>query len=538
MASSNRILENIEKSQQILEVKKFKLLEKMISGENPNEIIKAQQVLNNIQTRETSERKSFLLDPLSFNDSFGYKDKPTSLSYMMLKNMAKTPIINAIIKTRINQVSAFATPQTDRYSLGYEIRKKCRIGVIGKDKKELTDIEKREIEYIVEFLENCGRNKSWEADDFDGFIRKITRDSLVYDQMTFEIVRDRKGLPYEFFAVDGSTIRIADSYDDDTYKKYGHTSSNRKAIKGYYPNYVQVYQQQIREEFYPWELCCGIRNPNTDIYLNGYGVGELEELTSVVTSMLWSDDYNRRFFKQGSAPKGILRVSGSLSESKIQEFRQQWNSTMRGVYNSWKTPIMEADKIDWVDLTKTNREMEFSKWMEYLIKLSCAIYSIDPAEVNFPLSGGANQQSLFEGNNEARLKHSRDKGLSPLLKFLQKRINKWLVDQFFDGKYEFVFKGIDSKTPKDEIDQDSALVRTTKTVNEIRREKGMDDIEGGDIILDGVYVNAMQMAKQNEAMNSQGEDESEQNPITTEEEEENPISKAFNTFITKLNIEE
>src|SRR5690606_23266229 len=113
-------------------------------------------------------------------------------------------------------------------------------------------------------------------------------------------------------------------------------------------------------------------------------------------------EYNRKFFSQGSAPKGILRVKGNMNEDKLAQFRQQWTSMMQGVTNSWKTPIMEADTVDWIDLHKSHRDMEFTSWIEYLIKSACAVFSIDPAEVNFPLSGGA-EKALFEGDNKHRL---------------------------------------------------------------------------------------------------------------------------------------
>ena len=65
--------------------------------------------------------------------------------------------------------------------------------------------------------------------------------------------------------------------------------------------------------------------------------------------------------------------------------------------------------------------MEYTSWMEYLIKLSCAIYSIDPTEIGWDISRGSSGGGLFEGSQEQRLKHSKDKGLYPLLKFIQRK---------------------------------------------------------------------------------------------------------------------
>jgi hypothetical protein len=455
----------------------------------------------------------------------------------MLKSMARTPIINAIVRTRINQIAAFAEPQRDKYSIGYVIRKKRIFGSNAQEK--VTKQEEKRIEELTMIVENCGVSGSWEADDFDGFVRKVIRDSLVYDQCAFEIIRDRKGAIHEFIAVDASTIRLSESYDDDNFKNNDPERKQVK-IKGYYPSYVQVHQNNVTADFYPWEMCFGIRNPVTDVNYNGYGTSELEEMVNTITALLWAEDYNRRFFKQGSAPKGILKVSGGMSDTKLQEFRQQWNSTMRGVQNAWKTPILEADKVDWVDLQQSNRDMEFTQWVEFLIKVGCAIFAIDPAEVNFPLQGGAGEGGgLFQGSNEARLKQSKDKGLYPVVKFLQKRLNKFVINQI-DPAYELVFCGMDALSVEQEHKMDYEAVRAYSTVNEIRRKRGEKDLPEGDIILDSIYAQQVaqkQMMEQGQAGGQEGQQGTPDFLSPAEEGEQveqaidyNPIGDAFTKY--------
>lgn len=539
-------IESIDKTISLLETKKQTLVSKALTGSNPLDILKAKETLDGIENKEKSNKKSFLFDPQSFQQSLGFKDKPTSLSYNLLRNMSRTSIINAIIKTRINQIASFAQPQTDKYGYGYQIRKK-RISM--EEPKEMSKIEMKQVDGIIRFLDETSSTTRWDNEDFESFIRKIVRDSLVFDQMTFEVVTDRKGIPHEFYAVDASTIRIAQFYEEldergrladensiaSTYKNLynnPYNNINRQKVQGYFPSYVQIYNRLIVSEFYPWELCFGVRNPDSNILLNGYGVSELEELTTMITSLLWSEEYNSRFFKQGSSPKGILKVkNASMNPNRLQEFRQEWMATMRGVNNSWRTPIMDGD-IDWIDLTKTNKDMEFSHWMEFLIKITCAVYTIDPAEVNFPLSGGSEQRSMFEGSNEARLKHSKDKGLAPILKFLQRKINRFIINRI-NPEFEFVFCGYDALTISEEMELDNKAIRSFSTVNEIRRKRGLQDIDGGDIILDGVYTNKLQMDSQNAMMSQQGENEEEQQPIE-ETSEENPFVKSFQDYFEKL----
>ena len=214
MSLSDKI-DGLSRAEQKLQIKKGLLLDEALNSTSPSAIIKAQQVLKQREEQNDSKKKSYVIDPLDFNQNFGYKDKPFSLSYQTLRRMSKTPIINAILKTRKNQIADFAEPQADRYSTGFVIRKKRRL---GEPETDNTAEEWRRIEEIQTILLNCGVEDSWNNDDFETFIRKLVDDSLTFDQMTFEVVRDRSGQLYEFFATDASTFRLADSYDDDDYE--------------------------------------------------------------------------------------------------------------------------------------------------------------------------------------------------------------------------------------------------------------------------------------------------------------------------------
>lgn len=574
-------LQMVDYAQRKLEFKRMSIIEKAAKSDNPDDLIAASNAIASIQKLNEQPTKAFFIDPLDISANLGFKDKPYSLTYTTLKRMAGTPIINAIIKTRKNQIADFAEPQGDRYSTGFIIRKKPKGGVESK----MTEQDKKIANQITDFILNCGRESTWTGDDFDTFIRKIVDDSLTYDQMTFECIRNRKGQLERFIATDASTFRIAETafrndYNNPFFNENGsgvwfnHSIvSNSKPIKGYYPQYVQVYQNAVVTEFYPWELCFAVRNPSTSIHSNGYGCSELEELINVITSMLWGDEYNRRFFSQGSAPKGLLRVKSGMNESALQQFKQQWQAMISGVMQSWKTPVVQAD-VDWIDLQKNNRDMEYSSWMEYLIKLACAIYSIDPSEIGWDISRGSGNSGLFEGSQAERLQHSKDKGLYPILKFIQRKINKYVVEQI-NPEFEFVFIGLNGMTIEQELDMDIKKLGAFQTVNEIRQKWDLPDMEvGGDIIENSVFFQAYSQSKQQEmqaqqqeqmgggfgggdegneegedenpfesylnSMNGEDEDEENTEPEEGEENEEEPeksekniFEKAFEEFLAK-----
>lgn len=509
-------------------------LDQALRSQSVDDIFKAQQYIQQIENKNKDVKpQSMLMDPQSYGAD-GYKEKQFKLSYDILRAMARTPIIKAIIKTRVNQVVAFTRPQKDKYSPGFVIRpkkaKKTDSGV------KLTKQQEARIEEITEFVLNCGVNaNAWHGDNFASFTRKFITDSLELDQCTAEIVRNNGGEVCELLATDASMFRIADTHNDEEFR----SNNLKKAEKnGYLPYYVQVYQSRIVNEYYPWELMFGVRNPSSSIYSNGYGRSELEDLIENVTSMLNADQYNSNFFKVGSNPKGILKVTGNVNQSRLEEFKMHWQAQVAGVRNAHKLPIIEADKMDFISTQTSNKDMEYSKYQEFLIKVGCAHYLMDPSEIGFPMAGASDGSKGLggDGGTKEKLEYSKDKGLNPLLVSYEDWYNKYVIDPF-DSEYELKFEGLDVESPEKELENDVKAVQNWSTVNEIRRKRGMKDIPGGDIILNPIFLQNQMASMQgdeesNDYVNSYAGDD-EPNPFK-KSEKVNPFEKDFEKDIAEI----
>ena len=132
-------LQTIDYAQKKMEIKRMSIIEKAVKSDNPDDVIAATKAMQKASgvNKNVSPVKAFFIDPLDFNSNLGYKDKTFTLTYSTLRKMAGTPVINAIIKTRKNQIADFAEPQADRYSTGFVVRKKAKLGEgIEMDDKE------------------------------------------------------------------------------------------------------------------------------------------------------------------------------------------------------------------------------------------------------------------------------------------------------------------------------------------------------------------------------------------------------------------
>jgi hypothetical protein len=410
----------------------------------------------------------------------------------------RNSVIAAIVATRVNQVSTFSQPaRFTKDGVGFEIS-------LRDPKKQPSDDQKQVILALESFLENCGFSYDPARDNFDTLLRKILRDSLVYDQMCFEIVPDRMGRPAEIYAVDAATVRAA-STDQVGEDGYVHpTTKDADGIK-----WVQVLDGSVLEEFTGKELAFSVRNPRTDINIQPYGFSELEVLIHQITSHLWAEEYNSKYFSQGGTTKGILNLKGqNISKEQLDAFRRQWTAQVAGMTGAWKTPVVSVDGLEYINVSQSNREMEYEMWMNYLINICCAVYQIDPAEINFPNrggSGGGSGGGLGDGGIEDRLKNSKDKGLRPLLRFVESVVNRYIIRRF-SSDYSFNFVGLDKESEKEKLEIVDKSVRTHRTINEIRREKDLDPIDDGDIILDPTYTNYLLQKQQADQMQQMGGD--------------------------------
>lgn len=435
---------------------------------------------NNINKSLNGDQKAYAEPFLtSFDTNPEYRDKNSYTKgehnlHDVLKKFGSNPILNSVILTRQNQVSMYCQPA--RYSekgLGFQVRMRDFNKEPGRQQKE-------EIKRIEEFLLNTGKDKDIDRDSFQNFCRKIVRDTYIFDQVNFEKIFNKKTNKLEkFIAVDPSTIF------------YG-TNAKGEIIKGG-QRYVQVIDKQVRATFTSREMAMGIRNPRTDVSSSGYGLSEVEIAMRELIAFINTESFNDRFFSHGGTTRGVLQIKTGQQQSQraLQNFKREWKNSLSGINGSWQIPVVSAEDIKFVNMTPTANDMQFEKWLNFLINIIASLYGIDPAEIGFPNRGGATGSkggnTLNESDPQKKLQQSQNKGLQPLLRFLEDLINKHLIAEFGD-QYLFQFVGGDTKSEEEKLDILTKEVSTFKTINEARKEKGLEPIEGGDVILKAEYI--------------------------------------------------
>lgn len=441
--------------------------------------------------------QSVLLDGLQVFAVGDYFERPNPVGFDMLRTMVEqTPVLNAVLLTRIRQVQRFSAPQDGGRGTGFLLTHRDRLHKLSKSEIEQTQLLSR-------FLSNCGwefnprQRKRLKRDTLSQFLAKVVRESLTYDSAPIETEskRDKKKGFDGFYAVDGSTIRLC---TDEGY----HGDDEIFAVQAIQGRVVTAYTHD--------DLIYEPRNPRADVRLAGYGMGETELLVKVVTGFLNAMTYNSKGFDDNTIPKGILHLTGAYDNRDLAAFRRYWNAMVKGINNAWTLPVMVSpdsdSKASFERIDAGFDEMHFSKWMTFLVSIICAIYGMSPAEINFDSFTAGNTSALSGSDTTEKLAASKDSGLRPLMSYLESLLSDYLVADFSDSLV-FRWSGLDGEDESQRVE----IRKTVLTLNEMRSEEGYDPIKDpiGDAPLNpslvGPWLQLQQQAVEGEV--SPGEDE-------------------------------
>lgn len=423
------------------------------------------------------------LDGLGFN-SGNEKDIVLNQSAVLkqkkfLNNLSNNTIVQAIIRTRTNQVLRFCKlARNSEDGVGFKIIPKDSIKGNKKRIKELED--------IIYYTGNPKDFREW-RDTFPSFITKLINDLFVYDQVNIERVFEspRSRQLNHFNIVDAGSVVISDLPKSiDKPRKFRQYTDDL--------HYIEFNEKELTFITY-WGA--------SDIHTRGYGQSPV---LSAATSIDYHNDttnYNGRFFKQGGTTKGILFLDTDgvqLSSESLQSIKRAWG-TNAGLNGAWKIPLVSGIKdAKFINMQQNPGDYEFAGWLTYLINSICADFAIDPSEINFPNKGGGSTSSsssstLNEGNTaKTHQKASQTKGLKPLLDFIERIINDYIL-RYYDEDYLFTF------TLGEEDEQSKINILNTKlkngmTINEARKQMGLPPLSGhlaeyGDLIgnADNIY---------------------------------------------------
>lgn len=456
-------------------------------------------------------RKAIVDDPYFENltHQVNVKHKLSRLSNRMLKEVSvRDWLVSSIVQCRVDTLLRFSRPEHKRFEMGYRLVKKDKSSEYSKEELE-------EISALEDFIYHCGRKEGTPANErmlFGEFLKLTVRDALTFGHVAVEKVKTRAGGLHRFRPLPAESVYLInkrlskeqikeqEKSAKQTYNKPLSNNDPKKDQKTHesdidYYKYVQMsYNMQPLAHFGDEDLIFKLFNPQNFADANGYCYSPLELTIINVTNHLNVENYNANFFTHGYAARGVLHLKGTVTQSQLMNFRRQFYNSISGQQHAWRTPIVAGlDDVQWVPMSGSSKEMEYINFNNHLMRIICAQFAIDPIEIGLDyLVSGTGRAPMQQANNEYKIAYSRERGLYPILMFVEDLINSELlpaIDVDLAKKYRFVFTGYTDETPQSEIAQMQAEMSVFKSMNDllVQSQKQKIDTPAADLPLNQAF---------------------------------------------------
>jgi len=440
-------------------------------------------------------RKAILTDPFYAQQSSQtlFKFRMSRLSNKTLKDVSlRDWLCSAIIQNRLDTILRFSRPQLKKFDMGFRVVKRD-------ESEEYTPAEKSEIENIQAFIYNCGRLENTPDMDkmlFGQFLKMTVRDALTFGNIAVVKILTRRGALHRFRPIPAEAVyhvnesapkkqieehvkSVAHLFDPQSDNDPRNSQTITERPLDYY-KYVQVsYDNRPLAVFGDEDLIFKLFNPQNFADGNGYCYSPLEMAVMNITHHMNTENYNSNFFTHGQAAKGVLHLKGTVTQSQMTAFRRQFYNLINGSQNAWRTPIIAGlDDVQWVPMAGGSKDMEYLNYNQHLMRNICTQFQIDPIELGLDMLSGSGKATGAADGNQSKIEFSREKGLYPILMFIEDFINKDIlpaIDKLYGSKYRFQFEGYTDETPQTEVALLQAEMTVNKTMNDLliaaRKEK-------------------------------------------------------------------
>jgi HK97 family phage portal protein len=183
--------------------------------------------------------------------------------------------------------------------------------------------------------------------------------------------------------------------------------------------------------------------------------------------------YNRNTFRNGAIPDYLMIGEQDLTETQVQQFYDRWEKRFTGPDNAHRPAIASAIK-DVKHLAFSNRDLEYLDSLKWSLADASRVFGV-------PLTMMSDLQFATLANMEAlEIQYWRNTVL-PQAKRIEDRVNRSFLRKLGLAGYQMHFDTstvtVIQENEDVRIKRDSEyLDRGVVTINELRRERGMEDV--------------------------------------------------------------
>lgn len=200
-----------------------------------------------------------------------------------------------------------------------------------------------------------------------------------------------------------------------------------------------------------------------------YGYSPVEQIIMTVNIAIRRQLHQLQYYTEGSQPDLLFQTPPDWNMASIKEFNDWWQDTLSGNTAQRRKAQFVPNGVTPINTKEAILKDGYDEW---LARIVCYAFSVSPQafvkEQNRSTSETAREQALSEG-------------LYPMMAWVKGIMDGVIAKYFRRPDIEFVWDDDVAVDPnvQSQID-DRALRNGSATINEVRKKRGDEPIEGGD----------------------------------------------------------
>lgn len=292
---------------------------------------------------------------------------------------------------------------------------------------------------------------------FEQWLRMALEEYMVTDALSIYRLKDRIGRPYSFEILDGATIKpLVDA-------------QGRRPLPPD-PAFQQIIKGAPRVDYDATELLYMPRNLLA--YDPSYGLSIVEQIIVTIQMSIERAKYQLAYFTEGSLPDAYASLPEGMTPDQIREFEDRFNNMMKGNASARREVPFFPAGTEIGSLKQPPLKDEFDEWIARIV---CYALGLSPT---------AFIRQMNRSTSENDQQRSEEEGQAPKMQYIKSIFDELLADFGEDFAAEFEFKWRENNKLNPDIQsqiEDRNVKNATKTINEVRAERGDDPFEGGDV---------------------------------------------------------
>ncbi|SIS88489.1 phage portal protein [Alicyclobacillus vulcanalis] len=214
-----------------------------------------------------------------------------------------------------------------------------------------------------------------------------------------------------------------------------------------------------QDELYYWPK--NVRN------ITPYGFSHVEQCMILMLLLLRYDQFNLAMYNESTLPLGILEAPENVSPEQIKDIADFLNGAVATVADKMRVyPAPNGTK--WQPIKPFTFDRTFA---DYVIDLACLAMGVTRQEMGFAPSGQHGLGGSGHANAQEDLEYRR--GIIPLAKWLEEKMNRIIRDHWGTNLVEFRFTELVSDSVAEKYDANDKAIRSGQvSLDQIVEELG------------------------------------------------------------------